>query len=352
MKHDGISVRQLMVLIVTALLMPATALLPTMTARLAGSAGWLSLLGAIPLLLGACWATREIYRSDLKRVGTAPKNIIIIMYLAWTFLVLMVALRLSGARLAEVYGETIALICVAAMLLVAVWMGVGKISAFARAGEIFYLALTVLLVGVLVLAVFKIESANFAVGGEELSALPKSSIAAAGLLLNVYPVVILGRKTLSQKQDKRRVAAWPVSFCIAMALLIGAVIGCLGSRLTGEVPSPFLIMVQGLGIEGVFQRVEALIVALWTLSDLILVGLLLHAWRELADCLCTGKWSKWSVVPVASAAMIGAWMLFGDVETLWKFSSRVLPVLGIVLGLVCPVIGWFVMCVKEKSKRG
>lgn len=351
MKRDGISMRQLMVLIVTALLMPATALLPTMTARLSGSAGWLSLVGAAPLLLGVCWATRGIYRSNLKWVGTVPKAIIIIMYLAWTFLVLMVALRLSGARLAEVYGETAAVICAAAMLLAAVWMGVGKLSAFARAGEIFYLALVVLLVGVLVLAIIKIEGSNFAVNREELSALPKSSIATAGLLLNVYPVVVLGRKTLSQRQDGHRMTAWLVGFCIAMGLLVGAVIGCLGPRLTGKVPSPFLIMVQGLGIKGAFQRAEALIIALWTLSDLILVGLLLHTWRELADCLCAGKWSKWSVVPMAAAAMIGAWVFFGDVETVWVFSSRVLPALGIVLGFACPIAGWFIMYVKEKCKR-
>lgn len=348
MKRDGISVRQLMVLIVTALLMPATALLPTMTARMAGSAGWLALVGAVPLLLGACWATRGIYQSGWNSIAVGPKALIIIMYLAWTFLVLMVALRLSGARLAEVYGETASTVSVAAMLLVAVWMGVGKLSAFARAGEIFYLALVVLLVGVLLLAAFKIEGANFAVSGEELFALPKSSVATAGLLLNVYPVVVLGRKTFSQKRDGRRIVVWLVVFCIAVALLVGAVIGCLGPRLTGEVPSPFLIMVQGLGIKGAFQRAEALVIALWTLSDLMLTGLMLHTWRELADCLCTGKWSRWSIVLAASAAMIGAWTLFGDVEKLWSFSSRVLPVLGIILGVVCPIVGWFVVCVREK----
>lgn len=341
MKDDKISMRQFMVLVVTALLMPASALLPTLTARLAGGAGWVSMAGAAVLLPAAGWAARRQSAAEPRRVAS-------LIYMIWTFLVLMVSLRLSGARLAEIYGERGAWMCTGAMLLLAVWMARGRLAAFARAAEIFYLALAVLLAGILLLAAFQVEWSNLVPARAEMAGLPESGLAAAGLLLNLYPVTVLLRRTQGEKGSGRRAARWIVLFCGAMALLLGAVNGCLGAVLTGKVPSPFLIMVQGLGIQGAFQRGEALIISVWTLSDLALTGALLHAWRELAWDLRPGRWCRESVIPAAAAAMAGGWLLFRSEETLWRFSSTVLPVLGVIFGSICPIFA--VLLDRRKGK--
>lgn len=331
-KEKELSPRQLRVLLASALLMPVTALLPTMTARLAGSAGWLSLAGAIPLLLAACWAARGAYPHGGSTVPGKIRCVFIIIYLMWTFLILMVSLRLSGARLTKVYGTGNAAVYTAFMLLAAVWLGRKKIQVLARAGEIFYLALGVLLAGVLLLAAFRAEPDSFAISAEELAGLPQSSAAAAGLLLNIYPAALLRDGT----SGGGKAPVWILAFCAAAALLLGAVTGCLGAGLTAEIPSPFFVMVQGLEIPGVFQRTEALLIALWTLSDLTLTGLLLHTWRGLAGRLCPERWSRASVIPTAALAMLGGWWLFFDETDLWQFSSTVLPVLGLIWGLICP----------------
>lgn len=340
MERDVLSVRQMMVLLVTALLAPATELLPALTAQGAGSAGWLAVLGAFPLLLAALWAVGGIVRgAGICRARSGIlKCIIIIVYLLWTLLTLTLALRLSAARLSVMYGEGPAFGCVTALLIAAVWMGLGKPSALARAGEIFYLALAVALAGVLFLAAFHVEAGNLWPTVEETAALPGSSAAAAGLLLNILPAAALGEKVSAKPGNGRRAVGWVVAFCVAITLLLGAVAGCLGPRLTVRLPEPFLIMVQGLGIKGAFQRTEALAAALWTLSDLTLFGLMLHAWRELASRLHTGKWSRWSVLPAAAIAMTGGLTLFGSVEKTRLFCNEVLPAVGLVLGLVFPIL--------------
>ena len=55
MPDDRISLRQLLALLFAALLAPAIGVLPSQTAALAGEAGWLSALAALPVLLGLCW---------------------------------------------------------------------------------------------------------------------------------------------------------------------------------------------------------------------------------------------------------------------------------------------------------
>ena len=340
MERDVLSMRQMMVLLATALLAPATDLLPVLTARKAGGGGWLAVLGALPLLLIALWAVGRIIQAGgiCGVLSGVLRYTIIIIYLIWILLTLTLALRLSGARLAAVYGEGPAFAYVIVLLIAAAWMGLGKTAALARAGEIFYLALAVALAGLLFLAAFKVEPENLCLSAKEAAALPGSSAAAAGLLLNILPVAVLGSKVSSKPRNARRAVGWIAALCIALALLVGAVIGCLGPRLTTRLPAPFLIMVQGLGIEGVFQRTEALFTALWTLSDLILFGLLLHAWRGWASRLHRGKWCRWSILPAAAVAAAGGWALFAETEKMWIFSSGVLPAAGLILGLLFPLL--------------
>ena len=352
MGRDNISNRQWLVMVATALLMPAIELLPTMTARLAGGAGWLSALGAVPVLLGAGWAANGMRKTERAKGGRILSNIIIIMYMLWTLLLLMLCLRLSAARLERIYGRTAAALCAAAVLAVAVWMALGKLSAFARAGEIFYLALVVMSAGILLLAAFEVEPANFAVKPAEWSALPRGAAVTAGLLLNVYPAVALAGAILPQKGSGRQRNLWVIVFCAVVMLLLGAVTGCLGPGLTGKLSSPFQIMVQGLGVQGAFQRTEALAAGMITLSDLMLVGVLLYAWRRMADWIHKGDWSRKSVVPVAAAAIAGGWVFFFEVETLWDFCSTVLPLLGFVLGFLCPILLRCVLSVRGKRSRG
>lgn len=351
MERDVLSMRQLMVLLVTALLAPATDLLPTLTAQMAGRAGWLSVLGALPLLLLAFWAARGIFcdRGICRALGKVPGGIIIIIYLTWTLLLLALFLRLSATRLAEIYGEGPAFAYAAVLLVVAAWMGRGKVSAFARAGEIFYLVLAVALAGVLLLATANVEESNFRVSASEAVALPMCSVTTAGLLLNVYPAAVLKNKVAVRAHNGRRVIGWIVAFCITITLLLGAVIGCVGPHLTAQLPAPFLIMVQGLGIKGAFQRTEALFIALWTLSDLTLFGLLLHTSRELAGELHKGKWCRWSVLPVTVVALIGGWLFVPKGEETRIFCSALLPMAGLIFGLGCPLVSRIIL---QLCKRG
>ena len=352
MERDALSLRQMMVLLTTALLALATDLLPALTAQRAGSAGWLVALGALPFLLIALWAAAGISRGGgLRRtLGRVPGSILILIYMIWTLLTLALSLRLSGARLAETYGERPAFLCTVALLAVAVWMGLGKTSAFARAGEIFYLALAVALAGVLFLAAFKVEGSNFCLSGSEAAALPGCSVATAGLLLNIFPASALGRKVTVSTHNGRRAVWWTVVFCIVITLLLGAVIGCMGPRLTARLSAPFFIMVQGLGVKGAFQRTEALFVALWALSDLTLAGLLLHSWRELVDQLRPGKWSRWSILPAAAAALAGGWLLFPEAEKARIFCREILPAFGLIFGLSCPLLVQILLRTRKKEK--
>lgn len=345
MNSNALSVRQIMVLLMVALLAPCVDLFPTLTAQKMGSSGWLLMLGVLPLLLIALWTQSRVFGLPKGLL----RGILYIMYMGLVFLLLVVSLRLCSIRLEYICGAVPGRIGTGALCLAAIWMGCGRAAAFARAGEVFYLALAVAVAGVILLGAVQVEPANLIPSTSDIVSLPVAGLAAAGIILNVYPTGVLGNKVTVQKKGKRKMVAWTIAFCVAVTLILVVVLGCIGPKLAARLPSPFLIMVQGVGIEGAFQRTEALIAALLSLSDFVLVGLLLHAWRALAEGVCPGKWERWSVFAAAPAVVLG-WLLFPNGENVRSFSLRVLPATGILFGLILPIFFCVIFLLRKGRK--
>lgn len=332
MNSDALSVRQVMVLLLTALLAPCIDLLPTLGAQKMGGGGWLLPMFVLPVLLAALRTQSGVFGLPKSFL----RSIIYIMYMVLVLVVLMVSLRLCSIRLEQIYGAVPARVGTAALLLAAIWMSLGKTAALARAGEIFYLALAVTVAGVILLGAAQVELANLMPTSSDFASLPRAGIAAAGIILNVCPAGVLGRKVTVGNNARRKVIGWTAAFCIVLVLVLAVVIGCLGPKLAARLPSPFLIMVQGVGIDGAFQRTEALVAALLVLSDFVLIGLLLQAWKTLAEDVRPGQWGRWSIFVAAPVAVLG-WLLFPAAEDVREFSLTVLPATGVLFGLILPV---------------
>lgn len=352
MGRDVLSVRQVMVLLTVALIAPAADILPTLAANLSGRGGWLISVGAMPVLLASLWAAAKVFcQKDLaSQLGKPVGYTIIIVYMVWILLALTVALRLSGARMEVIYPTGSLFLFVLALVAVAAWMGTGKAAALARSAEIFYLAIAVVLVGVSLLAAFKIEGGNLY--PPDWAAVPRGSITAAGWLLNVVPVAVLGCRIPKENRSMGRACGWVCTFCVALTLILIAVIGCIGPVLGARLEIPYLIMVQGLGVKGVLQRMEGLVASVWLLSDLVLAGGLIRSWCDYAQELHPGKWVRWSGMAAAAAALAAAWILFPEGGDARIFCIRFFPVIGLVLGLIVPAFLALISHLRGKKKRG
>lgn len=143
MTDDQISMRQLMVLLFTALLSPVVRLLPTRTAEEAGRAGWLSALAALPIVLALCWLISALFRGTetgtglgeiAQRVLGAPLGkALVLLYLIWGLFLLCANTRLFGLRfLSTSYRNAPLGFFLMAALLLVLWLVRKPLSAFAR----------------------------------------------------------------------------------------------------------------------------------------------------------------------------------------------------------------------------
>jgi hypothetical protein len=112
--------------------------------------------------------------------------------------------------------------------------------------------------------------------------------------------------------------------------------------------NPFLKMVAGVGIRGAFQRLEAVLSALWVLGDLALLGFYLFACRRMASYILGGKDRRWPVAVVAILALAGALRLLAVPQTA-EIAAHVVRIGGLILALFLPVLVLLALTIRKKT---
>lgn len=363
MKEERLSMRQLLALLFTGLLAAALRQLPGRSADLAQDAGaWLSAVIALPAALLLCWAAVSIqkglpdgwgYGEALCGVlGPVPGRALTILYMVWTILVLGSALSQSGERLKVMgysgWGQAVFL---AFALLLALRMALGRIDAFARAVEVFFLILTAALVFVVLLAAFRVEPADLTPmdpKGALRGALPALELACAGL-----PAAFLaGKVKLSQgERAGRKLLRWTAWGAVALTAVQAVCVGAFGWQVTARQRLPLFEAAKQAGVPGAFQRVEAVVAALLVMSDVALFGLSLAVLRAQGRAL-SRKLTAPKVAPAAAAA--GAAVAFAMTRSRMfaRFLGEfLLPALALVLGFGVPLVVVLVKMLRARSGR-
>lgn len=363
MSNDKISLRQLLRLLFAALLSPMIQILPRETVALAGKAGWLSALFALPAVLLLCLA----YRSALGGLegggmaeglegafGRRAARLLVLLYLLWGILLLGWNTRWCAYRALSVdYRNAPMPLFILALLALALWLGHKSLSAFCRAGEIFALALGAALALALALSALRTEWNN--VGPIWVEDLPGAVGGAAPVLgLAGYGVLgaFLAGQVQRREEDRGRLPRWGALWCALLAVFQLIAIGCFGPGLLRRMETPFFMLLRVVGVPGAFERVESLIMSLWLLADLAFLGLTLTACRTMAGYLFPGWNHLWVSLGIAAAAAALALFTLSNLFSLAWVLERIVPVGNLLLGVGIPLLAGAVVAWKKRSGTG
>ena len=349
MSHSNLSLRQLMVLLFTALLSPAIQCLPGESAALAGRAAWLSPLLALPIALLVCMALYALLRAMPVGTGLAGAmqavlgkpfgNCLIAVYFLFGGAALCINTKQYALRfLSTSYRNAPLVLFILVLLAMVLWMGRGELAAFVRAGEIFYLALSVALGLVLLFGLFQVEARHILpVWIEDLPAVLYGTVPVLGVLgYGIFGAFLAG-EVKREEENRKKCLHWAVGLCGVLLALEIVCLGNFGPILTARMDAPFFMMVKGIGVQGAFERVESVIIALWVLSDLLLLGLLIFACRKMAAALGM-KEDRKVVLPLILVAALGAIVLLPDEFTRSQQMESILRIGNLVLGVLLPLM--------------
>ena len=213
------------------------------------------------------------------------------------------------------------------------------VRVLARTGEVFYLALAIGLGFSLLLGVLQVEPRHILpLWTEDLPGVLSAAVPVLGLFGYVVFAAFLGGNVTRGEGDRRRALWWAAAFCLVLTALQLVCLGNFGPGLTARMDTPFFMMVKGIGIEGTFQRVESVIIALWVFSDLALLNLLAGSCSVLAQSVFSLKERKHAVPPLLLLALAGAWFLFPDAFSLERWMEGPARIGSLLFGFGIPVL--------------
>lgn len=332
---DRFSLSQLLALCSVMALTPALRLLPNASAALAGRAGWLSILLALPLAAGYgvfLWHFAQKRREDetlpaLWQRAAGEKLGAVLLGLCGLWLLFYAAFTLRDAAqrlIVTVYPHADRRLFALPLGLAAAIAGARDARRLVRTAKL----VLPLLVGVIVLTLC------FALPEMRVSNLfPITSRDALPLLFGMLPTLDVAALVLTllfffSDGLTGQPHYSPVALRVAllgglMAALTAAVIGSFGHELTARLTQPYFSLVRNLVFFHSLERIEALVVALWIFSDFLLTAtLLLAARRAFAPLL--GK-KRWLSAAVAVPTLLLACLLAPEAEAFAQLSLRLVP---------------------------
>lgn len=210
---------------------PAIGVLPSQTAALAGEAGWLSALAALPVLLGLCWVLFALLRPAGEGAGLAQVTEtvlgrglgkgVLLLYLLWGLLLLSANARLFALRfLSTSYRNAPLGLFLLTLLGLTLWLVRKPVRVLARTGEVFYLALAIGLGFSLILGVLQVEPRHILpLWTEDLPGVLSAAVPVLGLFGYVVFAAFLGGNVTRGEGDRRRALWWAAAFCLVLTAL-------------------------------------------------------------------------------------------------------------------------------------
>lgn len=336
MKRDELSPGQWGALLWLVTLAPAAELFPNLGME-AGRGAWLTPVAAGLVVLPLLWLSgrgEELQNHPAGR-GTA------LLCGAWMELLLVLRLTLCARRLLW-SGERDGAVWFFLLTLtaLALWMGGGKPSTLGRAGQVYLVLLLGAAALVLGLSLPQVRADRVLplwtqdVGPVLLSGLG----GAGGLCWGLLPMLFLPVRGTPGKSR----LLWSGGGCLLLALAQLIVIGNLGVGLCARSESAFFALTKSVGVEGGFQRVESVVSALWTISDLMLTVILARAVGVCAEHVCPKvkyeSGASFALLAGAGAALWGA--RWGAAVVNW---NREWVWMGNLVALVAAVLGIFLV---------
>ena len=346
MRGDHISRTQLMALLWAGVMAPAAQLLPGLLLDRAGRGAWLAAALTAPLVLAAGWlwgalAGREgPARAICRLLGRWPGQALLLIYMVWGQVLFTLRLRACAQRLLASGERDGALwffvLTLAALLL---WVGRGKLAAFARAGQLFLAALLAAAGVVLGLSLLQARPERLLpLWWDDAGPLALAALEGTGVLgWGFFAAFLLGRVWPEEGKGWHWLA-WGLGGVLLLAAAQGVILGNLGPALASRLDDPFFALAKSVGVEGAFQRVEGIISALWTFADLTMGGVLIFALRAMGEELLPPKarrWLPWGAVLLAAA---GSLTLLAGAARVEEWSGRWVPLGNLILGLGVPAL--------------
>lgn len=353
-----ITQREISVLCFTALFSPLIRTAPSASVAAAGKAGWLCPLAALIPALLTVWILKKGMTlapgGGLGQVlqlgyGTILGRILCGLEAVWLFVELSVCFRLYGERfLGSVYRDASLYLFILTLAVIALWQSRKSLPAIARLAQISFFPLTITVAAILILGMGDMEKENW---------LPVYWTDTGDVVMGVPPILsVFGLALVGfflggevRRERKKNAQAWTAVFFLLAAVVSVVVLGVFGPGMSGRLQVPLFTLAREVKAGSLLERLEAFVIAVWVLSDLLLVILLEKALcRTLADAAGIEE-ERELAVPVLFAAVFGSLLCGSREELVLRFAETWLHTARFGMIYFIPLVGCLLAMIRTRK---
>lgn len=226
---------------------------------------------------------------------------------------------------------------------------IAGIEVIGRCNEFLTPLILVFLIPILILAIGEADPVRLKPFlGEGILPVLQGAVIPAGAFMN--QVIILGWLLPYLNQPKKALKVSLIAYfslSIIVFIIILLTIMVLGT-LSGNLTYSFLSLMQYIGIEGSFERLEAIAVAVWVLGNFVKVCVSLFIL-----CLCVSQLFgirnyRDIVAPLTLLSIIGSASIFKSAAELQAFLAFIYPSLGFITQSLIPLSLLMIDTIKRK----
>lgn len=359
-----VSDRRVAALMFVMSLSPGLRMLPRLAVELGGRAAWVGALLAFgPLLLVWVMAKKLVNLCEpgesfsdmlIRLLGRVCGRLVVVLFLAWLIVYLGFSARVCGERyVASAYENASSFGFVAAVLALAFIGARGTLAALTRSAEVFMLVLVGVLLLVFMMTVKNVRAVNVlpVSWADSVSVVETAACALDVMSVGVYTVFLSGSMDRSPRIGRAKVV-----YTLILTLLVSGIIfftlGAYGPELAARLQSPFFALIRNIRAGGTFERIEAVIIALWVVTDFSLISLVVMACCEMLKSVFRSADHRGFALPVVGAAGAAAYFVAPNAFALQWLSDRLIPMIhfGITVVGFPLLLGVLTLCKKRQKK--
>lgn len=290
-ENERISRRQYLSICFLALLSPAIRQLPRVTPRLAGSAAWLAGLASLPvLILFELLMTRlQKKRAEgegmgdifLRVYGRHVGSVLLGLYALWMLCYSGFVTAASADRLMTTTypfgGRLVFVLVMGALGLLAAF---SRVRTLARTANLLRPILIITLLAVILISLFDADVRTLLpVTRADIWPVMEAGLRTANVLLLITAFSFLENRVTAESRLERgkRLCRLFTVMALLITLLLAAILANFGPEFTVRQSYPFFAMTRNIRLFGSLERVEALVITMWVLTDFVLIAAMLQS---------------------------------------------------------------------------
>jgi len=353
-----ISMRQALIFVFIAITSPLLRVLPSYSS-ISKEASWLvpiislAFLSIYIIVLNTI--TKKYKDKNLSEIfeiifGKVFGKIVTVIFLIWAIFLFSIYLRYFAERyLSTIMRDAYIEFLLITILLVAYYIVKNNIEYLARMFEIFFVVITILIVGTTLITFTEIRAENLLpVTTYDIVPVLKSSLYYVGLLsFMIWPFFFSDQ--ISCKEKFKNNAFKYILFTAAMSvLIIISTLGSLGVAITQNFQIPFFILSKSISILDSIERIEAIYIAIWTITDVAIIVLFSKIIISILKNMFKLKTEKATLLPILLIEYTLSLFLARNSFELFDFSDIVgvvnvficvaIPVVALVVGKIRKVV--------------